>query len=89
MSEILRLIVEFGLTPVLAAAFIVGSALLVRAYIKATADFARIMEQSNTVITNHMHDANNAIQEQTRVLERLCIYSEMPNRDYLRREGTE
>ena len=82
MTDITRLIVENGILAVIAAVFIGGSVWLLRAYIKATADFARVMEQSNNIITNHLHDQHEDSAEITKILERICYRLELPNQDY-------
>ena len=82
MSETVRLLTENPIEVVMAAAFIVSALWLVRAYIKATGDFARIIEANTTIITNHTHDSNEQLAEIARILERVCVYVELPNRDY-------
>ena len=87
MNETMKAIAECGIFVVIASAFIWMAFKKDRDYAKAVREFAKVMAQSNNIISNHIEDDTAAMRELAKVIDRLCIYMEMPNRDYRKRDG--
>lgn len=98
MSETVKLIAQEGLLVVVAGAFL-WAWFMDRKERKAeresitrlTLGFIDTANAFNTTIANHLSHAESSYRQQgemlgelTKAIERLCIYMEMPNRDYKR-----
>lgn len=84
MTDIVKLISEYGVMVVLTAVFIVIYFMDRRDSRIDRQRFIDISESYNETVSNHVDHETDALNELTEAIRRLCIYMEMPNRDYIK-----
>ncbi len=96
MNETVKLIGEYGGLVIMAAGFLYLVFRMLKHheeqearahqasidFIAALSDFKRVTSESNAIISNHLEHNTNEMRDITQALQKVCIYLELPNRDY-------